>query len=656
MTIVGIVGSGSIGPDLAYAFASALASEPGSKVCLLDRKKEALDTGMRRIQSRMGKAKVMRKLESTAIKAIEAGLVPTMDMRDLADCEYVLEAATEHLVTKKMIVRDLENVVSPECLIGSATSGIPRAQIASDAKHPERCFVNHPFYPAWRSLPVEIVLSGDARFDARMITMLRRLGKVPIPTADVVCFAADDVFCNYCAEAVRIVEEGAATPAQVDAIVHDAIGGGGPFTVMDLTQGNLLSAHCLNLMRCAPTGSEWFTPPSLLSKQGNTLWHDEKAPSDRSYDSARARMVLDRVLAVLLGRSYFVVDHGICDPSDFNWLSRNALGFTKGLLDLAEELGAGRVHEICSTYAAKNPGYDVPKSIIDQRLCPFYRNIKLDRDGQIAVVTVRRPEARNALSRVTMDELEVVFRVLAEDTSVRGVVLTSFDGAIAGADIREISALKGARAFEELSQRGKAVLAAIAGLHKPVVAAVDGPVLGGGAELAMACHARVVGKSLRLALPEVNLGLVPGYGGTQRLPRLIGLERALEVLRTGRWVSASEACAWGWAMGEPSDDPVVQAMELARRTIDGKVTLTPLNSEPMPVPETLPHVELGHHSLAIDAILVDVVRRGLSQPLEEGLDIEADGVVRCTRTVDFDIGMRNLIQHGARVPAAFLNE
>ena len=127
---------------------------------------------------------------------------------------------------------------------------------------------------------------------------------MPIVTADVPCFAADDIFSNYIVEAVRIVEEGIATPAQVDKIVNDAVGGGGPFNVMDLTHGNLLVAHLQELMQEAQGGTQWFAPPALLAKQGNTRWRDPKAPGDTNVTrKRRQKQVLDRILAVLLARS-----------------------------------------------------------------------------------------------------------------------------------------------------------------------------------------------------------------------------------------------------------------------------------------------------------------------------------------------------------------
>jgi enoyl-CoA hydratase/carnithine racemase len=516
--------------------------------------------------------------------------------------------------------------------------------------------VNHPFFPAWRALPIEVVLSGDETYDARMLDTLHKLGKVPIVTSDVPCFAADDIFCCYCAEAARIFADGTATPAQVDRIVDSAVGGGGPFNVMDLTRGNLLNVHCLDLMKDAPTGSSWFTPPPSFTTQANTPWHDRKNPGDPTHDEALAKRVLDRMLAVMLGRTYFVVDNGICDPTELNWLTRTALGFRKGLLDLAADLGAERVYELCTTYATENPGFEVPKSIAEKKLIDFRGNMKVDRDGDIAVVTLFRPEVMNALDDRTITELDEAFAELEADAGIHGVVLTSFDGAIAGADIMELAALKTPEEAMKKCSNGHAVLERISGMSKPVVAAVTGPVLGGGAELSMACHARVVGPALMLGQPEVNLGIIPGYGGTQRLPRLIGVERGIELLRTGRPVGAKQACAWGWAAGEPVGDIVGAAKSLIRQHVDGSVKLAPVDTAPLDVPAELPKQDIGHLSLTVDAILVQVLRDGLTRTLPEGLECEVKGFGVCKGTVDYDIGMKNFIQNGPRVPAVFMHE
>jgi len=653
---VGVIGSGSIGPDLAYGFLSAIARVPDAKVFLVDIKQEALDAGVARIRGYAKKGVSRGKLSVKVAAAMEQALVPTLSLSDLAECEYVLEAASEMLPIKRKILADLEGVVSDDCLIGFATSGLPRAEIAADAKTPNRCFVNHPFFPAWRALPVEVVPSGDDAMLERMLGTLKRLGKVPVLTSDVACFAADDIFCNYISEAARIVEEKVATPAQVDAIVNDAIGGGGPFNVMDLTRGNLLTVHCQELMQNADTGSDWFKAPAILTEQGDKAWHDRKQPADPSYDDALARTVLDRILPVLIGRTYFVLDQGICAATELDWLIRMALGFSKGMLEFTRELGADRAHELCTAFAAKYPGFEVPKSIANKTVGNHRRNVIIERDGDVALLKVFRPEVKNALSKQTIEEIDGAFAELAEDDSVKGVVFSSYDGSLAGADINELAALPSPDECRNICMNTHPVLVRMATFPKPIVAAVDGPVMGGGAEFSMACHARVVGKSLALAQPEVNLGIIPGYGGTQRLPRLIGVERANDLLRTGRAVGAKDACTWGWAHGEPVADVMETAIGLVRAHARGDVKLTPVTPEPIPVPDSLPAVDIGHRSLAVDAILVDVIKRGLATSLSEGLAIEADGFALCKATVDMDIGMKNFMQNGPRVPALFLHE
>jgi enoyl-CoA hydratase/3-hydroxyacyl-CoA dehydrogenase len=579
-----------------------------------------------------------------------------MEIKDLANCDYVLEAATEDLKIKKIILRNLEEVVRPDCLIGFATSGIPRSWIAAEALRPERCFVNHPFYPAWRALPFEVVLSGDPAFGTRMIEMIKKLGKVPIITADVPCFAADDIFSNYIVEAVRIAEEGIATPAQVDKIVNDAVGGGGPFNVMDLTHGNLLVKHLQELMRDAPGGTAWFEPPALLSKQGNRPWHDPKAPGDTKFTEAQKKQVLDRILAVLLARSFAVAENGVCEPSDLNWLIRMALGFTEGMLDFGHKLGADRVAELCLGYQKAHPDFPVPKCIVQKRLPTYLRDVKIERDGEIAIVLVRRPEVKNALSMQTVQELKAAFTELDADSKIKGVIFTGYEGALSGADINEFTSLNTREETEGICYKAHPVQKVIAGMKKPVVAAVDGPVMGGGAEFCMVCHARVVGPNLLFGQPEVNLGIIPGYGATQRLPRLIGVERALELLRTGRAIGAEEACALGWTHGKPAADPMSAAKDLVRQHIVGKIRLATVDPAPLSVPEPIPDVDIGHRSLLIDKILVDAVRQGLQLQLDEGLLVEAKAFADTKETVDASIGIENFIQNGPRTQAAFMHE
>jgi len=167
------------------------------------------------------------------------------------------------------------------------------------------------------------------------------------------------------------------------------------------------------------------------------------------------------------------------------------------------------------------------------------------RDG-IAVLTLRRPEKLNALNRQTMDELSRAFTDLAAADDVRGVIVTGAGekAFVAGADIAEIAShtAEGGRAF---ALHGQKVFDTIERFPKPVVAAVNGFALGGGCELALACHVRIASDNAQLGTPEVKLGLLCGYGGTQRLARLVGRGHALELLLTGDRIDAAEALRIG---------------------------------------------------------------------------------------------------------------
>lgn len=172
-----------------------------------------------------------------------------------------------------------------------------------------------------------------------------------------------------------------------------------------------------------------------------------------------------------------------------------------------------------------------------------FKTLLLDTDSDgIATVTINRPDKLNALNSTVLDELQTVVRQLSDDKNVRGVMITGAGkkAFVAGADIKELSSLDKAKG-EKLSKRGQAIFDEIETSSKPVVAVVNGYALGGGAELALACHVRIASENAVFGLPEVSLGLIPGYGGTQRLPQLIGKAKAMELILTGGQLKAAEA-------------------------------------------------------------------------------------------------------------------
>ena len=191
-----------------------------------------------------------------------------------------------------------------------------------------------------------------------------------------------------------------------------------------------------------------------------------------------------------------------------------------------------------------------------------------DADG-LALVTINRPEKLNALNQAVISELGEAFRMAREDTSVKALILTGAGekAFVAGADIAELAKVDAIEA-ERLSRRGQEIFRALEILRKPSVAAVNGYALGGGLELAMCCTIRIASPNAKLGQPEVKLGIVPGYGATQRLPRLVGRGRALELLLSGDPIDAAEAYRIGLVNAlAPQDELIATAKQWARKVI-----------------------------------------------------------------------------------------
>ncbi len=202
--------------------------------------------------------------------------------------------------------------------------------------------------------------------------------------------------------------------------------------------------------------------------------------------------------------------------------------------------------------------------------------IRVEWDADLAIVTIHRPEKLNALNAEVVDELGQVFESLRGDDAVRGVVLTGAGekAFVAGADIGELAKMDSLSGVS-VSRQGQDVFRAIERFPKPVLAAVGGYALGGGCELALACHLRIASENARFGLPEVGLGIIPGYGGTVRLARLVGLGRAIELTLTGEMIDAERAREMGLVSAVVARDGLLEEAKafLRKITKNGPVAL-----------------------------------------------------------------------------------
>jgi enoyl-CoA hydratase len=253
----------------------------------------------------------------------------------------------------------------------------------------------------------------------------------------------------------------------------------------------------------------------------------------------------------------------------------------------------------------------------------MYQNLLYSSTDSIAVIVINRPDVRNALNAATLDELSDAFMRIQEDSSIRCVILTGAGekAFVAGADILEISGLN-AEEGERFARHGQAVFDAIETVGKPVIAAVNGYALGGGCELAMACTLRVSSENAVFGQPEVKLGIIPGYGGTQRLPRLVGKGRAMEMLLTGETISASVALQIGLV------NRVVPLPELRFAS------------------EAMAKKIMAHGPQAV-RFCMEAVHRGLELSLREGLVEEAVLFGECCATEDMKEGTKAFLEKRA---------
>jgi len=244
------------------------------------------------------------------------------------------------------------------------------------------------------------------------------------------------------------------------------------------------------------------------------------------------------------------------------------------------------------------------------------------RDG-IAFVTINRPEKLNALNDQVVAELGQAADRITSDDSIRGVILTGAGpkAFVAGADIADL-AKQGPFDGKARALRGQGVLRRLETCGKPVVAAVNGFALGGGCELALACHIRIASDTAKFGQPEVKLGIAPGYGGTQRLPRLVGKGRALQLILTGEMIDAAEAFRIGLV------NKVVPAADLAAES------------------EKLVRGILAMGPLAV-RLALEAVERGLDMSLDEGLLLEANHFGLLAATADMKEGLTAFLEKRA---------
>ena len=502
---VAIVGAGTIGPDIGYYLKSNI--NPLNLV-LIDLSESALEKATNRILKYADKGLDRGKLSQTQARAVKENIIATQDYDALASAEWVIEAATEDLDLKRKIFTEVEARVSSTALITSNTSSLPAERIYRDLRNPERATVTHFFAPAFTN-PIVEVINWD-KLDSENLAYLRYLfaatGKVPMVTRDVVCFMLDRIFDNWCNEAGHLLRDG--TAAQIDSVAQKWVHAG-PFFVLNLANGNPIIIET-NQLQAEEEGSHYDPVAAFHSPD---RWQTIKPGEQVDVPKKLAAKIDTRLLGILFSQALEILDRDIGVDADLELGSRLAFGFRKGPLELIQE-DPERAQACLQTLSKERPGMPMPKSTLaDYTNGP--RFVLCDDVDGVKVITLRRPEALNAINDDINDEILAILQQYESDADTKGFVLTGYGrrAFCAGGDIGRFPAMLGdANASTEYARACSRLLVHLDEMEKPVVAALNGMTLGGGLELAIRCHGLVAVDDVRIQLPEITLGIVPGIG------------------------------------------------------------------------------------------------------------------------------------------------
>lgn len=666
ITKIGVIGSGQIGPDIALYFSKVLAPH-GVSIVVVDISEDALGKGRARLEKKVDRGIASGAFAEDAGAAMKSAVTWTSDYGEIAGATFIVEAATEEPSIKQKIFAQLEQVCGPDAILASNSSHLEPEVIGETLADKKRALVVHYFFPAERNYVVEVVPGEetDPSITDWVMGFYEHIGKTPIKVASRYGYAIDPIFEGLFLAAALCVEKGLGTTREVDAVATRALGlTVGPFTAMNLTGGNPITVKGLPLEgeKIMP----WFRAPEILVKAVETgePWDVPGRGEVVEVDAEKEKAITEELQGAYLGLCDEVLSSGIVELGDFEMAVEMALDLHPPA-KLANRLGVARALELAKNYADANEGFAQPRWLAVEAgndgpiQVPV---VTVAHVGEVAIVKIRRPKSVNSLSEAAFEQLFNAFRALRDDENVKACVLTGHGtkAFVSGADVKFLAEIDSPEVGMRNSKNAQDLTVFMESLGKPIVCAMNGLAFGGGLEIAMACHARVAvdGLDPLCGQPEVNLGIIPGAGGVVRLPRWVGVEKAAELLRTGRPIKSSEALEIG-LVNELCDraDLIDRACALSLAIADGSADVRPIPTDALPdVPSSLPDVDIGHRSKAIDAILCDAILAAARATLTEGLAIENQAWGKICETRDMRIGIDTFLKEGPRGKAAFVHE
>ncbi|MEM3940088.1 MAG: 3-hydroxyacyl-CoA dehydrogenase/enoyl-CoA hydratase family protein, partial [Saccharolobus sp.] len=569
-----VVGAGTMGHGIAE-----VAAISGYQVYLSDISQDILNNALEKIRWSLSKLQERGQIKES-IEAIVSRIKPVVGLdKSVSDADFSIEASPERLDLKRQVFSKLDELLPPHAILATNTSSLPITKIAETTRRPDKVVGMHFFNPPVLMQLVEVMKGEKTSDETAMIVyqLAKRMGKQPIMiNKDIPGYIVNRILGGINVAACILVEKKVADYKEVDAVARYKLGFPmGVFELLDYTGIDVAyyvskSREELGIKDDIPICSlieEKFKKNELGVKTGKGFY---TYPGNKYVKPDIPKELAEKlnpalILAGAINEAARLLRENVASRDDIDLGVRLGLGFPKGIFQYADELGIDAVikalDELKNLSGYKSYSADplLVQMVKENKLgvktgIGFYQYGKVEEkklstlivrtEPPLAWIVLNRPERLNALNPELVNELDKVLDELETNNEVRVVIITGNGRAFsAGADVTSFLTLRPIDVIRLRTLRN--LVNKISLYTKPVIAAINGFALGGGLELAMACDIRIASEMAQLGQPEINIGIIPGAGGTQRLPRLIGKGKAKLLIYTGDMISAEDAYKMG---------------------------------------------------------------------------------------------------------------
>lgn len=541
---VAIIGAGNMGSGIAQKSA-----QEQFEVQMVDREKQWVERGEKIINDFLEEAIQRRIFKPEKVEEIKNRITGVVGTENVApDTDLVIEAVFEDFEIKKEVFNILDRVCGEKTILASNTSSLSVNELAKATGRPEKFVGLHFFYHPAKNRLIEIIPAETTSSEslAAVEQYCKTMGKVVIICKDRPGFVVNRFFVPWLNEACHLVDEGVASIAQIDAVAEKAFNiGMGPFALMNLT-GPSIALHATNYLAEQLNCTRYYGAECLKHTIANSgMWEIDE---NTECDDETSKIIKERLLGQVFAVSAQIVEEEICSIEDVDRGAKVGLRWAEGPFEIANRIGIDNAKIMAAQYA-KLAGFELPIWINEKEGSFNFNYIDTKIDGKVARIVLNRPEAMNALNEEVVNQLGKVLDELNSNENISTIILEGAGKAfVAGADvkyfvdkIREDSI----KDIYDFTSYGHDVLNKLENSQKTTIALTTGLALGGGLELALSCDYRIGTRRSQFRFPETSIGIFPGLGGTQRTPRICGIEAARYAVLAGNFLDSNVASALG---------------------------------------------------------------------------------------------------------------